>query len=122
VTTAPDTSRDRLHPHVGQDASNCNHILDTGVRCGRPAPEHDIEMMRTPQGWPQWPLLPLKRYDSRGTLRNGEAGFIIEQPVGEAKILYLATIFEVSEVVSDPRRQTRYESLEDIYADGWRVD
>jgi hypothetical protein len=91
---------------------------DRCAYCTDPEPEHDLKMMATPDAWPAWPLLPLKRY-AGGDL---DCAFILEQPRHDAKVLYLGTMFEVNEVRSDPSRQKRYETFADIYADGWRVD
>jgi hypothetical protein len=107
------------HQFTGQ-GNACSHLLENGKRCGLEPPVHDLDMMGDPNAWPQWPVLPLKR--ARSQYEFPEVGFMLEQPEGEPKIVYLATIFEVREAMADKSKQVTYPSFDEIYAAGWRID
>jgi len=111
---------DEIHQHVGREPT-CAYILSSGKRCGRREVEHEVAMMQTPDAWPAWPVLPFKRMvNVDGAFSDLECGFIVEQPPKDAKVLYIGTIFEVNMLSKLP--QKRYETFDEIYADGWRVD
>lgn len=99
------------HQHVGRD-EKCSE-------CGQTEMVHEIRMMEDPDSWPAWPLLPLTR---RVPDEEFECAFLVDQPGSEAKHLFKATIFEVKEVMADKTKQERFESFEDIYRAGYRVD
>ena len=75
----------------------------------------DLEMMSSPNDWPRWPQLPLKRW------RDGEmdCGVIVEWASGVRPIIYLKNLFQ-NFAADTPT--VEYPSLEALVADGWVVD
>lgn len=72
---------------------------------------NDREMILTPEAWPIWPVLPLKK---RG---EWETGFLL---FGHGLKVYIGTIFlavELSELKS-----IQYSSVDELLAAGWVVD
>lgn len=98
-----------------KDRSACDYNYPVGG-CTMSEREHDLSMMRDPNAWPQWPILPLKRSTPDDPL---DCGFIAEQ---EEIIVYHGTMFEVKEAVADTSRHLRYSTWDEVYDDGWRVD
>lgn len=83
----------------------------------------DRTMMLNPEGWPRYPLLPLKRSDPAeshrleyGTLYRG-TGFIV----------YLVGIYAIPAGrrlpdVLEPYKAMVYSNVDAVLDDGWRVD
>jgi hypothetical protein len=73
----------------------------------------DIEMMKTPDDWPAWPLLPLKR-------PNKAYGTSFAYMFAEGK----PRIYRGSMWKPDPTKDpcVEFDSFEAIAADGWMVD
>jgi hypothetical protein len=78
-------------------------------------PEKDIAGMKDPDIWPQWPLLPLKRYE-QGSHRM-QTGYLVAQEKDRWSV-YLGNVWAVQ--ITDPAQP--YDSPEAIVADGWEVD
>jgi hypothetical protein len=77
--------------------------------------EQDLAMMKSPNDWPIWPKLPLKRpgHDEHGYLINTS----VKDDTVEPKV-YMRFIFQEHE----PTAFREYESLEAVVSDGWTVD
>lgn len=75
----------------------------------------DAEMMKRPNLWPAWPILPLKRKKGPG---ESEEGFIADSL--QPNRVYLANMFMIG--VINPLPFQDYDSPEAIVADGWKVD
>jgi hypothetical protein len=77
----------------------------------------DLQMMKTPDIWPMWPRLPLKK-------RNLETGQVdvglIMAVEGMLTTVWHVTMFET--VTPDVTPHMVYESYEAITDDGWIVD
>ena len=71
-----------------------------------------LDMMKNPDRWPVWPLLPLiKGKDEVGVLLQSEGAYIV----------VLANLYMMPKSV-DQAPQIKYGSAEAIVADGWIVD
>lgn len=78
----------------------------------------DLEMMKSPDRWPMWPKLPIKK---PGSWDDKSHGYLINTSLKDDKVepkVYLATIFEVHN--SDKFQE--YANLEALLDDGWTVD
>lgn len=76
----------------------------------------DLEKIKDQDSWPIWPILPLKRKDN--SLQNKNLGFLhVQTPL----VIYHAYIFDLPATLEGVP-QTKYESIEALLADGWRVD
>lgn len=72
----------------------------------------DVAIMKTPQIWPCWPFLPVKRV--RNGIETAVLGAFSEAPLTR---LYLCNMYDF-----DHTKFKDYESAEAIAADGWIVD
>ena len=71
-----------------------------------------LDMMKNPDRWPVWPLLPLiKGKDEVGVLLQSEGAYIV----------VLANLYMMPKSL-DLAPQIKYDSAEAIVADGWIVD
>lgn len=77
----------------------------------------DAEMMRRPNLWPRWPVLPLKRRSAETGFP--ETGMLVEASDVPLTTVLVGTIFD-ADVFALPRKE--YESADAIVADGWIVD
>lgn len=75
-------------------------------------------MIRTPDDWPLWPVLPMKRRSQDGTWP--EMGFIVDHRGTET--IWLGTIYEINTILKADGPKKVYESAEDLVADSWIVD
>jgi len=71
----------------------------------------EVNMMSTPNKWPAWPMLPLKRGSS--------IGFLFDNDKVKTTV-FLGNIFCGKAPSTLPKME--YTSYEAIYNDGWRVD
>ena len=82
----------------------------------------DLEGMKNPDIWPQWPVLPVKRHsDEKGI----EVGLIVEKDMKSPveSIVYLNNMFSLKSWEDlDKMPNLKYESFEALQADGWVVD
>jgi hypothetical protein len=80
--------------------------------------EKDIKMMSTPDNWPRWPRLPVKRSDPKwqGQIEVG----VMMAVEGHLTTVFLTTLF--SEIKLDTTKKIVYGSYEEIQEDGWIVD
>ena len=79
--------------------------------------EQDKEMILSPDRWPVWPKLPLKRYgyeQDHGFVFNGS----LNDDDPEPKV-YLATIFHS---IDKSTLFIEYTDIDALLDDGWTVD
>ena len=87
-------------------------------RIKRDADDLGMLMNPIPELWPNWPFLPLKRYDKSKPGLWPEAGFVIaEYP----NIVIQVNMFADLETIIKSERK-EYENVEAVIADGWMVD
>lgn len=81
----------------------------------------DVRMIRTPNNWPRWPLLPVKRA-SKQPGAMPECAILTEDAVGFR--LYDANMFEIAahnkKLTDAPFKP--YPTAEAVVDDGWTVD
>jgi hypothetical protein len=80
--------------------------------------DHEARFFADPGEWPNWPVLPVKRWLNHDL----ECAFLTESNPSEPITLYIGTIFEVREAIMDVARRRFYPTFDDLYDDGWRVD
>jgi hypothetical protein len=86
-------------------------------RCGALNPRgRDLKMMRTPEDWPVWPRLPLKRRQGGG--QPPELGFLVAIAEWRTRVFF----DDMFAPITDDTRCKDYPDLEAIVADGWIVD
>ena len=88
-------------------------------------PGDDLEMLQTPDLWPNWPALPMRRYKPDQTVGFPEVGVVLDMEglqnmVVKINLFYLNAL-NGAERIRDAEKY-RYESLEALLADGWIVD
>lgn len=76
--------------------------------------ERHIEMMTSPDNWPMWPLLPLKKVAD-----GWEVGLLAEIGGEVQPIVYLSNMFAG---INDRTPKLSFESFREIFDAGWRVD
>lgn len=81
----------------------------------------DLKMMKEPDSWPLWPLLPMKKVAD-----TGNPGFLLA--TGKPK-LYLRNFLELKDIgirtigeVDEKIAAKEYTSFEEILDDGWIID
>ena len=78
--------------------------------------DRDLAMMKDPNCWPCWPFLPFTR-DVPGKER--EAGFIYDCDAKHT--VFKGNIFDLpANIMTLP--QEKFESFEELYEAGWRVN
>lgn len=78
----------------------------------------DLQMMKSPDRWPLWPVLPLKRRYGDPFAADG-LGFVWEGEKGVEPKVQIGMIF-MAKAAKDAKIVT-YDSLEHV-AQVWRVD
>jgi hypothetical protein len=73
-------------------------------------------MLATPNDWPIWPVLPIKRYANQGD--SPEMGYVLGDPVWPLKV-YAGNIYEIS---TDDPIAGEYTDAEGFLDAGWVVD
>lgn len=84
----------------------------------------DLKLMKDPQSWRRWPILPVKKLVENG--ERPKIGFLlaIGKPIVYLKNMYdlkdlgITTVKEIMEKVESKE----YSSFDDIVDDGWTVD
>ena len=86
--------------------------------------QQTLKFIRTPDDWPAWPVLPMRKY-SKGEAagRFPEVGFIWADD--EAPCVRLGNLYELANqkqlnVIDVPTKS--YSSFEEMLEDGWEVD
>jgi len=77
-----------------------------------------VEMMKNPDWWPAYPVLPLKRGHLGSKL---EVGFMVDEK-GFEYTVFKGSIFEIRDNFDTSASKTQYNSYEEIVQDGWEVD
>jgi hypothetical protein len=83
----------------------------------------DADMMRDPDQWPRWPVLPLKKPSPRsfpefGFLYSRSAKGNLPEPV----TLYKGAILDVAKKPLNEIPQEQFETIEKLREAGWVVD
>jgi hypothetical protein len=79
-------------------------------------PGDDLKMMKSPNDWPQWPILPLVK----GHHPDKQYGVLVE--CSDESIIWVpgATMYETINI-TDPR-VVRVPDYQTLIKEGWRVD
>ena len=79
----------------------------------------DLEMMQQSEGWPVFPLLPLKRYPNE---HSGPELGILWQGCGPT--VHRCTMFNLPKTPEESAAlpTIKYESFEALVLDGWVID
>lgn len=82
---------------------------------GRPS---EAAMVRDPDQWPQWPVLPMKNREQR---EHGSPaiGFLQDTGIAEPVVLYHGNIFDGGR---DDLATTVFQTVDDLLGAGWVVD
>lgn len=75
----------------------------------------DVKFLSNPNEWPCWPVCPVKRNDLT------ELGIVF----GGQPIVYETNMFMLPEMTPENLEQMKkhkYDSMEELVADGWLVD
>lgn len=88
-------------------------------------PDH-LGMIKSPDNWPCWPVLPLKRYTKVRPGAFPDLGIILSVEGVPANTVYEVDMFmcpDIKQLMTDPNIvKHEYSSPEEIVADGWVVD
>jgi len=76
-----------------------------------------VEMMRRPNIWPQWPILPL----NKGRLPALQEGLYLDAE-GYENTVVLCNLFLFDGGKMESYEKVKYDSIEAVVADGWEVD
>lgn len=80
----------------------------------------DLAMMKNPNLWPAWPVLPIKKRNSKGGFP--ESAFLIEAQDYKFVVVH-GNIFRMSEEgYFKTCKITKFDSFEDIISAGYTVD
>jgi hypothetical protein len=80
----------------------------------------ELEFIKNPDNWPNWPMLPLKKPGSAFTDQNGIAVLVEDREVkGQIRFrLYIGqNIYDFS-----PRGEHSIVTPEDVVRAGWKID
>lgn len=83
----------------------------------------DREFIENSNQWPNWPVLPIKRYTKKFELP--ECGFIMDvSGFGGKSLVYLCNLFKVTsgETKLDEVPTLQYSDVKEMLLDGWMVD
>jgi len=100
----------RYELHYGN--RNCSEC-DKHIRAAR-----DLKMILSPNDWPKWPLLPMKRHGDR----SPNCGIIIGDPSKQGTVYFVpgAYIFRLNE--EQTTRDGIMVSAVSLLNEGWQVD
>lgn len=86
--------------------------------------EHELKMMQTPDDWPCWPVLPLKKWDEKSHTYDCAILFADGKPV-----VIKADLFLLNEEPGNTwgeklknKERIPFDSFDAIVVAGWRVD
>lgn len=80
----------------------------------------DVKFLDNPGAWPCWPLCPVKRYEQTDDAMPNCGVVITEVP-----IVYETNMFALLTMTSaeiEALKKHKYDSMEELVADGWLVD
>lgn len=91
-----------------------------------PGPADHVKTLQTPEAWPAWPVLPVKRYGHVPVREAPECGVVLAVG-GHTSTVFEANLFtlprNLRELIDDPKIVRHvYDSAEAMVADGWVVD
>lgn len=81
-----------------------------------------VEFLNDPEQWPNFPLCSVKRHREGGGMPD--CGTVLALPT-TVPVVYSASMFSFVKMSKDEIRsvpQHKYESVDDLVADGWMVD
>ena len=83
----------------------------------------DKEFIQEPLKWPHWPILPLKRYANSthyecSCIISQESYYTTDGPI----TVFHCSMYRLNDKWLEDHKQTTYASIDDLLADGWRVD
>lgn len=81
-------------------------------------PGDDLEMINSPELWPLWPILAMKRYHKDKPGEFPETGVIFD---GEPTTVLVGCI-GLTEFTHPECEKVTYRTVEDLLADRWIVD
>lgn len=83
----------------------------------KPTPKTDREMILSPNDWPKWPVLPMKRRADR----NPSCGIIVGDPF-DGKIWFVpgANAFRIDDEFI--KQHAIKITIDDLLAQGWVID
>src|SRR4051812_43545449 len=118
--TLQDRTRDVVVSVSVRFVSHPSHGVAPQMKPEALSPEQrSLEFLRTPDEWPNWPLCPVKK--RLITNVANDVGLVAEGPSGPEPVVFLCNLWRVKEDFANAV-QVKYESLEALVADGWRVD
>jgi hypothetical protein len=80
--------------------------------------EH-IKFMQSPDEWPAWPVLPVKKAVA---MHNPILGVMIEREGGVQPTVYLVNMYQLANKPLNTIPSETYTDFEGVYDAGWRVD
>lgn len=87
----------------------------------KPAEHDHLEMMKSPDRWPLWPVLPLKRRCANPG-EFPECAFLMDVGGLDHVKVYLGVIYELGGRKPSEFESKKYSDYEAVVADGWIVD
>jgi hypothetical protein len=84
----------------------------------------ELDFLRNPDQWPNWPLLPIKRYGAPGDPPECALLDSIGAPEPKVRVVFV-NMFQLRELTHAERQALRvevYDSAEALLDDGWMVD
>jgi hypothetical protein len=87
--------------------------------------DEDRQMMLTPESWPLWPLLPVKRYEFGKVGGGPECATLYDNGVNKPYQLYhepvdALLLMSAQQMAQQPTKM--YNSVDALLEDGWVVD
>jgi hypothetical protein len=91
-----------------------------------PVANRNLTIMSDSTQWPVWPFLPLIRTNADGEVECGlmyDCWEMDQQP-GYSATVFLANLFQIPPTQSEFFELPKcvYDTLEELLADGWRID
>ena len=85
---------------------------------GHDEPNDSRKMVLNPDRWPRWPLLPLKRTNPKGGMPDCVT--LADDPILGKFPVWEGTIFDGP--LTGRKVIKVYQNVDELLADGWRVD
>ena len=82
--------------------------------------ERDLRMIMDPSLWPRWPLLPLKRHKKDYSMPD--MGCMCEGALEDRFVIYEINCWHPKETPLPWPEIARYNTAEELIADGWKID
>lgn len=84
--------------------------------------EMHVAMVMTPDDWPMWPMLPLKRYVALGHPAYPRQTGCLVAGDQDTPIVYLTSAYQFNPRLVEQYGNISYGSPEAMVDDGWLVD